>query len=147
MKDISLRLGFASLTLFVGVVTVLLIHNFRNSADFTTVNKSDLENATIVRIAPKPPRFTESFRACRPGYVQGYITNDGVELTEGNSGCEKLRKKDRRIIQRDDERVISKIENEDKTRYQIYQFKDGHCINAPTIELALEFEKWQKSQK
>ena len=107
------KLSVAMLTLFGGILAVLLINKFFNSEDFTTVDKSDLESAVIVTIAPKPPRFTETFRACRPGYIQGYETNDGIILTERSSSCEKPKKRDKRILHSDNERIISKIETKE----------------------------------
>ena len=115
------KLSVALLTLFLGILAVLSISKFCNPEDFTIIDESDLENAVIVTIAPKPPRFTETFRACRPGYIQGYETNDGLILTEGNSGCEKPKKRDERILQSNNERIISKIETKERSYTKLRQ--------------------------
>lgn len=141
------KLSVAMLTLFGGILAVLLINKFFNSEDFTTVDKSDLESAVIVTIAPKPPRFTETFRACRPGYIQGYETNDGIILTERSSSCEKPKKRDKRILHSDNERIISKIETKERSYYEIYHLKNSHCIDTPTLETGLELEEWLNIQE
>lgn len=110
-------------------------------------NALDLVNATIINIAPKTafPRFMPTGRGCGLGYTQDYKTNDGQNLSEGNAGCEKPRRGDKRIVQSDGERIISKIETEDKTYFEIYQLESGHCINSPTVELGLELENFLKN--
>ena len=128
-------------------VAVLSINKLRSPEDFTKVDKTDLKDAIMVTIAPKPPRFTETFRACRPGYIQGYETNDGTELTEGNSGCKEPKKRDKRILHSDKERIISKIETKESSYYEIYLLKNSHCIDAPTLEIGLELEQWLDTQK
>ena len=147
MIRIVQKLAVSILTLFIGIFTVFLVNTFYDLEDFRAVTKSDMENAVIVTIAPKPPRFEETGRGCGLGYIQGYRTNDGIELTEGNLGCKKPKRRDKRIIQSNTERIISKIETNENTRYEIYQLKNSHCINAPNLELGLELEEWLKTQE
>ncbi len=148
MKNIGQKLGVAILTFIIGIATVLLIDRFYNSEGFTIEDKSDLENAVVVTIAPKPPRFTETFQSCGLGCVfQSYVTNDGIELSETYRCCKNPKNRDKKIVQKDDEKIVSKIETDGKTYYEIYLLENEHCIYAPTIELGIEFEKWQSSQK
>ncbi|HLM00068.1 MAG TPA: hypothetical protein VK400_03370, partial [Pyrinomonadaceae bacterium] len=108
----------------------------------------NIKTAALVTIAPKPPRFSETYRGCGDlGYVQGYFTNDGRELWEGGLACQKPKERDKRIIQKNKERVISKIEKENETYYEIYQIESGKCITAPTIELGLELENYLKNNR
>jgi hypothetical protein len=93
------------------------------------------------------------------GYIQSYVTNDGLEVSEGNIGCVRLepdKKEDlfsksleagHRVIERTDGRVLVESAASGKKRILIYSIADGACthyISAPTLELALEFEKFLK---
>ncbi|MDQ3061732.1 MAG: hypothetical protein M3R14_02565 [Acidobacteriota bacterium] len=138
MKRHYLKFRIMLMTFALGLASVWFLNNLK------TNDEAEIKDTMVISIAPKQPRFTESFRGCGMGYVQGYITNDGIELTEGNLSCEKPRKRGKQIIKSDSERIISKIEIEDKTYYEIYQLKNKHCINSPTIELGLELENYLK---
>lgn len=128
------RFRIMLMTLTLGLTSVWFFHNFE------TDENEDLRNVRIVTIAPKQPRFTETFRACGMGYIQGYVTNDDIALTEGTLGCDEPKKKDKRVIQKDEKRIISKIEKNNLISYEIYQVEKGLCINSPTIELGIELE-------
>ncbi|MDQ3061977.1 MAG: hypothetical protein M3R14_03815 [Acidobacteriota bacterium] len=119
-----------------------------------------------VEIDEKEP-FTFLGHACGRGYVDGYITSDEERLS---SGLEKINpSKFRKEIQ-EASKVIENIENfknrdgengvrtiiqieskgNNKQFYKIvwYDKKENmYYIIAPTLELALEFERWQESQK
>lgn len=125
-------------TFALGLASVWFCGNIQTTAN---------DEVMIVTMAPRPPRFTESFRACGMGYLQGYLSNDGIELTEGGLGCVKPKKRDKRVVQIDNERIISKIESDNKTYYEIYQLENGHCINSPSIEIGIELEKFLKNNK
>jgi hypothetical protein len=127
------------MTFALGLASVLFSQNLK------FIDKDGIKGATIVSIAPKQPRFVETARGCGMGYVQGYESNDGIELTERNLDCHKPKRRSRQIIKSDNERIISKIELQDKTYYEIYQLKTGHCIDSPTIELGLELENYLES--
>ena len=147
MKLIYQKLGIASLTLIIGLLSVFTIKKISDSENAAFVDESDLKNAVMIVIAPKQPRFIETNRGCGFGFVQGYKTNDGINLFEGNLGCKKPKKNDKKIVQKDSKRNISKIETAERTSYQIYQLENSHCIDATTIEIGLELEKWLASQK
>lgn len=139
MKRFYFRFKFLLMTLALGLANVWFFNNIK------ITDNEDIRNATIVTIAPKQPKFTESFRGCGFGYVQGFFSNNGIELTEGNLGCNKPKKRDKRVVKSDDDRIISKIETGDKTYFEIYQLENGHCINSPTIELGIELENYLKN--
>lgn len=139
MKKYILRFRILLLTLALGLATSSFYQNISQKAE-----DEELKNAIILTGAPKPPRFTETFRACGLGYVQGYISNDNIKLTEGSMDCHKPEEKN--IVQKDNLRVISRIEKNTEMRYQIYQIENQRCIDAPNLEIALEFEKWHKFQ-
>lgn len=142
MEKIYFRFRFFLMTLALGFASVWFFHNI------TITEDENIKTATLVTIAPKPPRFLETFRGCGGGvgYFQGYMTNDGAELTEGNL-CEKPKARDKRIIQKDKERIVSKIEYENETYYKIYQIESGKCITAPTVELGIELENYLKNNR
>ena len=106
----------------------------------------EIKDATFVIIAPPQPKFIETFRACGFGYVQGYETKDGIELTEGHLGCEK-KFKGKSFVKKDKVRVISKIKTKENTYFEIHDLNDGLCINAPSIELGLELEEFLKTNR
>ena len=125
-------------TFTLGLVCVWL-------SNYLKTNEMNLQEVRFVSIAPKQPRFTETFRGCGLGYVQGYVTNDDINLTAGNIGCEKPNSNDKRIVRSNKGRIVSRIKKDDQTYYQIYQVEKGYCINSPTIELGIELENYLKS--
>ena len=76
------------------------------------------------------------------GYVQGYVTDDWHELTEGNLGCRQLKKYDKTVVSIDSERIISKTKSRGRPYFRIYQLKKGTCIESPTIEMGIELENY-----
>ncbi len=136
MKNIYSRFRIMLITFALGLAGVWSLTQFKLTDN--SVDVFDLKNAKIINIAPKleTPRFMPTGRGCRfGGYAQGYMTNDGQKLSEGNLGCEKPSKQDKRVIQSDSERIISKIEAEDKVYFEIYQLRNEKCIVSPTVEL------------
>jgi len=105
----------------------------------------ELASATVVTIA-RIPRFMETFRACGPGYVQGYETNDGFELTEGNSGCNDPEARFGNLYRstKSESVYVFDRENDDRRFYKIYDLKTGHCVRAPSYELAVELQNYLK---
>lgn len=139
MKKFYSRFRVMLLTFAFGLSSVYFFHNINFNGNELFID------ATFVRIAEQP-RFTESFRGCGMGYVQGYFSSDGLALTEGNLGCKEPKKNDKRIVIKDDKRIISKIETEDRTYFEIYQLEKSRCIDSPTIELGLELEEFLKNE-
>jgi hypothetical protein len=111
-------------------------------------------------------RFTLLGHACGNGYVQGYITNEGERLS---TGLDIIKPKDfqKEVVEAE---ILSKIENyentdgkkgtrfilkgrNNKTGKEFYELiwydqkRNKYYITAPSLDLALEFEQWQKSQK
>lgn len=136
MKIFYTKFRIGLMTFAFGLASVYFMQNVKPA------KSDDLTNAAIVTIAPKEPRFTETFRGCGLGYIQGFSTNDGLSLTAGTSGCEKPNPKDKRIVSRDNKRMISKIERENKMSYEIYRIEESDCINSPSIEVGLELEEY-----
>jgi len=112
------------------------------------------------------PKFMPTGRGCGNGYAQGYSTSDGQWLSEGVQRFETTKKArtelNKWIVQ--DTRIIKRIPNH-KNRFgnfgerivlinppdeegqetaSIYWYGGGNTISyidAPTLELALEFER------
>lgn len=105
-------------------------------------------------------RFTESYRACGYGYVQGYVTDDGIEVREGSIGCIQLpsigntgfsdgnSRVPVRGISQTAERAVLEFNEDGRQTFEIEELSDGACthfVSAPTLELALEFEEFLKN--
>ena len=177
MKRAYLRFRVMLMTFALGLASVFLFNGFLNKTHENFLTLSETKSSDVLVVFPRErksmfgeKRFNETWRACKPGYAQGYITNDGMELTEGNN-CEKSEGIDERIIQKNNERVISEIERKDKISgqiyqigigqkrdpsngernykksYKIYQIRTGHCIESPSIELGLELENFLKTNR
>ncbi len=114
------------------------------------------------------PRFTGTFRGCGFGYTQGYKTDDGQQLSEGTTGFATRKKahvefkkriaKAVRIVERvpnykhrlggSGERIVLVNPPDDRNAketvsilwYDSGQFID--YIDAPSLDLALEFEQF-----
>jgi hypothetical protein len=123
------------------------------------------ENVVLLAAAPAKRRFTPTFRGCKPGWVQGYVTSDGERLSESGNGFaspalakRELQKRIQEaeiIIERGPrldamgkkvgERLIAVFpatEYRRKSVSIIWTYNDIlGSINAPTLQLALEFEK------
>jgi hypothetical protein len=104
----------------------------------------ELAAATIVDInIAKVPRFTETSRACGPGYTQAYVTNDGLELRE-SSGCYQPKTRHRRLFAwtKQEAAYVFDSEADGARSYVLKDRKSGHCIDAPTYELAVELRNY-----
>jgi hypothetical protein len=67
-------------------------------------------------------------------------------LIEGNSGCQKPKKQDQRIVRIDNENIISRKNDDGREYFEIYRIESGHCIEAPSIELGLELQSFLKNK-
>ncbi len=130
MKTFYFRSVVFLLTLTSGVVAAQVLRNL------PAIRQEGLERVLTVVTAPMRPRFIPSFRGCGMGYTQDYITNDGYILSEGNADCDGPVE----VIQTENGRIISKLDVNGKTYFRIH--KDVHCITAPTLEMAVEFENY-----
>jgi hypothetical protein len=162
MRKTILHLVVALMTFTVGVAAVWLC-SFAPSKETATSELN--ENVVLLAAPPVKQRFTSTFRACKPGWVQGYITSDGERLSEsGNrfsspalaSGkLQKWMKGAEKIIERAPrfdskgkkvgERVIAAYPpNDHGVKWVSIMWTDKNglgSINAPSLQLALEFEK------
>lgn len=150
MKKIVFRLIVFVGALGLGLTAAFVVSKSRTGYKF---------DAGILTVALKPrPGFTKSFRGCGMGYVQGYTTSDGIEVTEGTIGCVAATGKDNRfweakrrpdrLISQTSERAVAEINEDGKRSFEIYKVTNGTCthfIGAPTLELALEFEEYLKN--
>lgn len=137
------------MTLAIGLASVFFFNTTFKSRDEIVIDLPKTESSDVFIVFPQErktfygnKRFVETWRACRPGHVQGYVSDDGIELCEGNLGCRKSEKNNERVIQKDSKRIISEIKLNNETRYKIYQPKTGGCIDSPSIELGLELENF-----
>jgi hypothetical protein len=107
---------------------------------FFPVDANEIRDARIIDISLRLPRFTETFRACRPGYVQGYITNDGTKAFEGTCYEGRI---PTRIIDRRKGRAVLEFIDEGEARYEIRKYERNRCsgvIGSPSLDVALELE-------
>ena len=81
--------------------------NFFYHINLTAVD-DERQSAVFVGIVEQP-KFTKSSRGCGMGYVQNYVTADGIQLSEGTMDCPSPSAGDRKIVHRDDARIISKL--------------------------------------
>jgi len=132
------RIGLLTFTL--GLASVWFGQNLKTSENF------EFNDSTIITTAPKLAKFTETFRACGMGYVQGYEAIDRTELSEGNLGCHKPDLRDKRVIQRDKTRIISRVVKIDSISFTIYEIDSGKCINSPNLALGLELENYLRNK-
>ncbi len=163
MRRIALRLSIVTFTFAVGLLGVWL---FRLPYPVKKSNP-DKYVASLAAISLKQrPRFRMTFRACGNGYTQGYDTSDLQEMAEGSIGYEtraEARKNIAGMLARA-ARVVEKVSHyknrfgeagerlvlvfpADKAGHEpasILWF-DGnkilHFIDAPSLELAREFEE------
>ena len=168
MRNKIIRCLVALLTFVVGLTTVWSV-GFLYEIGLTQLNPFQSDETIISFVEPTKPkdshRFTPTFRACGAGYVQGYETNDGQELTEGSAFYETSANAKRavaktittatRIVERNSnfknrfdmigERIALIYKDETgKERASILWYDGGQIytyINAPSLALALEFEQ------
>lgn len=174
MKSIIFRLSISLLTFAIGFSVVWLWGLFAvlvslfEAPHISLPNSLSNNSAQITSFLYEKPRFVKTFRGCGLGYVQGYETDDGQHLTEGNRGFQtqnearnefkKRIAKAVRIIENAPkyqnqngemgERVIlinPPDERNAKETVSILWYSDGEFItfiNAPSLEMAFEFEQF-----
>jgi hypothetical protein len=128
------------------------------------------ENVLLPVVLPAKQRFTPTGRACKPGWAQGYESSDGERLSESGNGfssvamanreLQKRISKAEKIVERTvkfdskgkkvGERVIAIFPpNEGRTTWVSIIWTDKTAIgsiNAPSLQLALEFERVKHHQ-
>ena len=162
MRELLLRfvIGFAAFV--IGIEVVFATGTFWKAED---------EHAFIVEPIYKAeigmPRFSAYGRGCGNGYVQSYETDDGQFVDEGVAAgfyTKEARRKVRKRVQ-DAKQVIERIPKFRNSRGEVGEriiivnkpnkegkesvsilFYDGgdsyRFIDAPTLDLALEFEQY-----
>jgi hypothetical protein len=175
MKRILFRFSISFLTFAVGFGVVwlagLLTFLF-TPVENKPVSVSELALAQPVIPIPETsyqkPRFTGTYRGCYPGYVQGYETDDGQQLSEGitvfatrketRAEFKKWIAKSVRVVERvpnyknrpgkPGERVViinpPNDRNAEETVSILWYGGDQIIafIDAPSLDLALEFEQF-----
>jgi hypothetical protein len=162
-----LQISAGLLTFLVGAYLVVFISG--RTQTFPDYTPLPVEDPYTLSPVPTLHTFTPTCRACKPGYILGYQTEDGQDLREGVAAAldkkgdvlEKRLKDAKRVIQirrdyRDSrdhitaERII--LENQsyycgEKSFWIItYEYDDAYSfIDAPSLELALEFEQFLTS--
>jgi hypothetical protein len=164
MKSIAVRFLVASLTFTLSLVLAWLVSV---TQDGKTVVEDTRIEISAVSPEPEEPRFRPIFTACGLGSVTTYKLPDGQELTTG-SVCkdisnayptrmeyEKLLAKASRIVERIPhhkisigrvgERTAALYTDEAGNQQARILWYDGGTtflfIEAPSLELALEFER------
>jgi len=163
MNRTTFRLLIAVLTFTIGITGVWLLS--RKPKVKKALPQVSIESSTTIPESEKP-KFATTFRGCGMGYMQGYELPDGREMSEG-SGCFEssrlARKEWRKLIGQASqivgrvpqyknrfgekgERIVALFPPDEYGREwaKIMWYDGGDCylsINAPTLEVALEFEK------
>jgi len=162
MRKLFLRLVIGSAAFVVGIAAVFAMSKFWKSAD---------EYVFVVQPLYKAetgiPRFSPTAHGCGNGYVQGYQTDDGQDVDEGvEAGFypKKARWEFRKWV-RDAKQIIERVpkfrdhlgqvgervvilnkpDEEGKEWVSILFYGGGDSyrfIDAPTLDLALEFEQY-----
>lgn len=164
MRKILFRVLVAVITFAIGFSAVWMMPAFTMSS--INIDSLAVEETKSELRESKKHRFLTTYRACKPGYIQGYETDEGDRLSEGTApaadigfglGYHQLIReartphvfvsKYRDHTGRIGERHILKNEpNEQGEESVTILFYDGgdyyRFINAPTMELALEFEQY-----
>jgi hypothetical protein len=163
MKRMAFRLVIAVFTFTIGVAGAWLIST---KANVRKALPEVLSEISAMKPESERPRFRRTLRACGTGYSQGYELPDGRELSEGSSCHEssdearmqwqKLISGASKIIERvpqyknkrgeNGERVVALFPPDENGRQwaRVMWYDGGECylsINAPTLEIAIEFEK------
>jgi hypothetical protein len=158
MKINYIRMKVLLMSLAIGFSSVWFYNNFQFRDNFYELSQSEADSVAFLTRPKGFPEFTPTGRGCGNGYVQGYETSDGQNLSEGVAIINKrdFRKsiKDAEIIERIEGavnrngekglRILTKnLSEKGNTYFEILWFGNGrlHYISAPTLELALKFEK------
>ena len=166
MKRIIFRTLVAVLTFIIGLTGVwLMSERAKPQASIMSVAEpTALEIASAS--TSEPLRFTPTFRGCGMGYGQVYAMPDGQSMSEGSSCSEnsreakrqwrKLLAKATKTVERVPryknrfgewgERVVALFPPDEYSEesVRILWYDGGECylyISAPTLDIALEFEK------
>ena len=162
MKRFYSRFRIALMTFTLSLGFVWFFNFFQLPLASHEVDEFNLRNAIVVTTVPRNTaeslKFMPTGRYCGMGYTQEYMTRDDRSMSEGatrlsrNEFNRKL--KGAQIIEKiensknrfDEEglRVIAKIlSKKGEESFEILWYGKGrlHYISAPTLDLALEFEK------
>jgi hypothetical protein len=163
MKRTAYHLSIAAITFFVGLSNTWLTSKLFVPRLLAPDIRLEAMSDTPTRA---PSRFTPTFRACGPGYVQGYELPDGQTMAEGSMGYISPRKTSAEFKKTLDSasRIVEHVpqytnrfgEVGKRTVAIFPPGKDGGgvarifwydggryflFIEAPSLEIALEFEK------
>jgi hypothetical protein len=83
MKKLFIRTFITSVTFCLGVLAVFIV-SLLVQANLDYAPSGTVEHERLITPATKKHQFNATFRACKPGYVQGYETDDGQQLREGS---------------------------------------------------------------
>src|SRR5262245_26073718 len=83
------------------------------------------------------PEFRATMRACGMGrYGQSYLSRDGAQLFEGTNVCDEPNTNTDTILFKERRKVAYTTLVSGQMVARIYKYPYGHCIEAPSIELA-----------
>jgi len=177
MKKSFFKLIIAFTALIIGLASVWLLEfNKQQDKNSPTEAKLN-ENLFVERKITSPTnlakkeRFTMTspFGGLNGSYGAIYDSSEGQKLSTGVNCWEtksetlwafarelsvaKQRIKNSQITNKNNKkakRIVIRIGEKETQSFEILEYDETKCysiITAPTLELALEFEKWQKSQK
>jgi hypothetical protein len=151
-----------------------LMPNSKEVPSNSSASIKDFQTFTPVEPIPavipeRQPRFTSTYIACGFGSWRGYVTNDGQTLVQGSKGFDTPKKASAELKKRIKEavRIVEHIPNykgfdkvvgeriilinppdkNGKETASILWYNGGQfisSIDAPSLELALEFESEQR---
>lgn len=164
------RIAYPVITLItfsIGISAVWLCY-FAHSKKVET--NEPRENFILLASPPARQRFTPTFRACKPGWVQGYVSSDDERLLESGNGYSSSAKANQelqkwiqeaeQIVERTatldskgkkmGERVVAIFPpNDQGIKWAAIIWTDKsllRSIAAPSLQLALEFERTKQNQ-
>lgn len=162
MRKVLLRVVLGFFTFVIGVSAVFL-----TSKPLAAHTETVLFVEPVYKSETGIPRFMPTGRGCGGGYSQGYVTDDDQRLAEGVRWypSRKVIRREFRKLVREAEQVLERVEqfrdhrgeiverivildktDEDGTEWISIIHYDGgdsyRFIDAPTLELALEFERY-----
>ena len=162
MRKLFSRIFIGFATFVVGILFVFVTSNLS-----TSQNETVFIVEPVYKSEMRIPRFTPFARGCGNGYAQSYKTDDGDFVAEGVT-AEDSRKEVRRVLRewiRDSRQIIerspkfrnhrgevgeriillNKPNDEGKESVSIVFYDGGDSyrfIDAPTLDLVLEFEQY-----
>ena len=169
MRRFYLKCRIALITFTLGVASVFMLNGSLYFSDEVPVNLPQVKSSSVFEIITKEnwKGFNFVGHACGgrnkhdgESWVSGYRTNDWKKISISGSSHEKANgaKKEFslrianafKVLESGKSRIIVENQEDENKWIDLIKYENKKSlviINSPTLELALEFEKWRESQK